>query len=117
MSQQASDRRSAKRKPASLPATLRSKGLLLDARVVDMSATGAKVKVADWVDTRTLPARLNLVLLSDRTEVAVDIVWRRAQMIGLRFASAFRISMDLKDEVVVGRRWMGSTGLRRRQSG
>ncbi len=60
------------------------------ARVIDMSATGAKIELtpmgrATGVPLTELPERFLLVLRHDRMEVDCELVWRDAWMLGVRF--------------------------------
>lgn len=51
--------------------------------VDDMSATGAKITVAD---SGTLPARLRLAMSRDaRTGRVCEVVWRRGKSLGVKF--------------------------------
>lgn len=63
---------------------------IVPARVVDMSATGAKVELtpmgrATGVPLTHLGERFTLVLRLDRMEVDCELVWREEWMIGVRF--------------------------------
>lgn len=57
----------------------------------DVSALGACIEIwDDAVKPALLRDRLTLYIPSDRKEVDCDIVWKRNNAIGLKFASAFR---------------------------
>jgi hypothetical protein len=57
----------------------------------DVSALGACVEIwDDAVKPALLRDRLTLYIPSDGKEVDCDIVWKRANAIGLKFASPFR---------------------------
>lgn len=84
--------RRAPRKSQSLPAFITSPEMAngVPARVVDMSATGARIELtpigrAKGVPMTHLPERLLLVLRHDRMEVDCVVVWREEWQVGLRF--------------------------------
>lgn len=57
----------------------------------DVSALGACIEIwDDAVKPALLRDRLTLYIPSDRKEVDCDIVWKRNNAIGLKFASPFR---------------------------
>ncbi|MBL8565261.1 MAG: PilZ domain-containing protein [Hyphomicrobiaceae bacterium] len=84
--------RRAPRKQQALPALVTSPEIAnaVPARVIDMSATGAKVELtpmgrATGVPLTDLPGRFLLVLRHDRMEVDCELVWRDGWMLGVRF--------------------------------
>lgn len=88
----APDARGAPRKLQSLPAFVTSPEMAsgVPARVIDMSATGARIELtpigrAKGVPMSDLPERLLLVLRHDRMEVDCVTVWRDGWYLGLRF--------------------------------
>jgi PilZ domain len=59
--------------------------------VCDMSATGSRIEV--WGNgTQSLQpgVLVTLYIPSDRQEIDAEVRWRKANVMGLRFASAFR---------------------------
>ncbi|MGD9783944.1 MAG: PilZ domain-containing protein [Hyphomicrobiaceae bacterium] len=84
--------RRAPRKNHVLPAYITGTGMsnTIPARVIDMSATGAKVELtpmgrATGVPMTEMPEKYILVLKHDKMEVDCETVWRRDWMIGVRF--------------------------------
>lgn len=84
--------RRAPRKSHMIPAYLTGPEIanIVPARVVDMSATGAKVELtpmgrATGVPLTDLGERFTLVLRLDRMEVDCELIWREEWMIGVRF--------------------------------
>jgi hypothetical protein len=59
--------------------------------VCDMSSTGSRVEL--WGDNAKpllFGERVTLYIPSDRQEIDAEVVWRQANVMGLRFTSAFR---------------------------
>lgn len=84
--------RRAPRKSHMLPAYVTATGManIIPARVLDMSATGAKIELtpmgrATGVPMTHLPDRFTLVLRQDKMDVDCEIVWREEWIIGVRF--------------------------------
>lgn len=91
-SAQSSEHRRAPRKHQVLPAYVTSPDMaaLIPARVIDMSATGAKIELtpmgrATGIPMTHLPDRYTLVLRHDRMEVDCETVWREEWNVGVRF--------------------------------
>lgn len=64
-------------------------------KVVDMSATGARIRLTPTADSaRGLPAGVpdtfTLVLRVDRMEVDCDVAWRKDRELGVRFLGGMR---------------------------
>ena len=57
---------------------------VIDCTVRDMSATGAKLLCPD---PGAIPNDFKLVLTADRTMRGVQVVWRRPDMVGVKFTS------------------------------
>lgn len=91
------DRRAAPRKAMCVPGLLRlvERHEPICCKVVDFSATGARVVLAgeqglvNWEPSRA-PAELTLVMRMDRTEADCKVAWLNENQIGLRFRSALR---------------------------
>lgn len=88
----AAETRRAPRKSHMLPAYVTAPGManIIPARVLDMSATGAKIELtpmgrATGVPMTHLPDRFMLVLRQDKMDVDCEIVWREEWVIGVRF--------------------------------
>lgn len=86
------DGRRAPRKMQTLPAYLTAPGMTnaISARVLDMSATGAKIELtpmgrATGIPMTELPDRFILVLRHDKMEVDCETVWRDEWLVGVRF--------------------------------
>lgn len=86
------DDRIAPRKTQSLPAYITAPGMsnIIPARVVDMSATGAKIELTPMgrstgIPLGYLPERFVLVLKQDRMEVDCETVWQEQWLMGVRF--------------------------------
>lgn len=86
------EERIAPRKPQSLTAYVTAPGMsnVIPARVVDMSATGAKIELTPMgrstgIPLGYLPDRFVLVLKQDRMEVDCETVWQEQWLMGLRF--------------------------------
>ncbi len=84
--------RRAPRKSQIMPAYVTSPEManLIPARVVDMSATGAKIELTPMgrstgVPMTHLPDRFVLVLRHDKMEVDCETVWREEWNVGVRF--------------------------------
>ncbi|MFN3868887.1 MAG: PilZ domain-containing protein [Hyphomicrobiaceae bacterium] len=87
-----SEHRRAPRKHQVLPAYVTSPEMaaLIPARVIDMSATGAKIELTPMgrstgIPMTHLPNRYTLVLRHDRMEVDCETVWREEWYVGVRF--------------------------------
>ena len=96
-----SEGRRAPRKPQSLPAYITGPGMsnIIPARIIDMSATGAKVELTPMgrstgIPLGFLPDRFVLVLRHDRMEVDCEIVWQEDWLLGLRFLGFPRPMQD-----------------------
>lgn len=96
-----SESRRAPRKQQSLPAYITGPGMgnIIPARVIDMSATGAKVELTPMgrstgIPLGDLPDRFALVLRQDRMEVDCEIVWRDEWLLGVRFLGFPRPMQD-----------------------
>lgn len=66
-------------------------------RVVNMSATGARLQLTPGpsdvlIPPRDFPDRITMIFRTDRAMVDCTIQWRTEREIGVRFASATRIS-------------------------
>lgn len=86
------DGRRAPRKMQILPAYVTAPGMpnAISARVLDMSATGAKIELtpmgrATGIPMTELPDRFILVLRHDKMEVDCETVWRDEWLVGVRF--------------------------------
>ena len=86
------DVRRAPRKAHILPAYVTAPDManVVPARVIDMSATGAKIELtpmgrATGIPMTHMPDRFVLVLRHDKLEVDCEIVWREEWIIGVRF--------------------------------
>lgn len=95
--------RRAPRKSHMLPAYVTAQGManIIPARVLDMSATGAKIELtpmgrATGVPMTHLPDRFTLVLRQDKMDVDCEIVWREEWIIGVRFLGFPRPSQTRK---------------------
>lgn len=89
---QSAEHRRAPRKHQVLPAYVTSPEMaaMIPARVIDMSATGAKIELtpmgrATGIPMTHLPDRYTLVLRHDRMEVDCETVWREEWLVGVRF--------------------------------
>ncbi|MGD9806738.1 MAG: PilZ domain-containing protein [Hyphomicrobiaceae bacterium] len=60
----------------------------LPCRILDMSATGARLQFND-ANAHHLPDRI-IVAFSDHTEIDAEIRWRKERECGVRFVSQFR---------------------------
>lgn len=60
----------------------------LPARIVDMSASGARIELQDHGAAEDLPGRFVLVLQHDRSEVDCQIIWRTHAYVGALFLTA-----------------------------
>ena len=96
-----SESRRAPRNQQSLPAYITGPGMgnIIPARVIDMSATGAKVELTPMgrstgIPLGDLPDRFALVLRQDRMEVDCEIVWRDEWLLGVRFLGFPRPMQD-----------------------
>lgn len=85
------DRR-APRKSSVIGGTITSKSMVAErpCKIVDMSATGAKIRLMPTSDqTRGLPAgvpdEFTLILRVDRIEVDCEVAWRKDREFGVRF--------------------------------
>jgi len=90
--EQPAEGRRAPRKSHTLPAYLTGAGMtnVIPGRVLDMSATGAKIELtpmgrASGIPMTDLPDRFILVLRHDKMEVDCETVWRKDWLIGVRF--------------------------------
>lgn len=68
---------------------------IIPARVVDMSATGAKMELrplgrSSGIPMGDLPNQFNLVMRVDRMEVDCEMIWQVDWLIGIRFLSVPR---------------------------
>lgn len=93
--------RRAPRKPQALPAYITAPGMsnIIPSRVIDMSATGAKIELTPMgrstgIPLGYLPDRFVLVLRHDRMEVDCEIVWQEEWFLGLRFLGFPRPMQD-----------------------
>jgi hypothetical protein len=91
------DGRRAPRKSSILGGIITSPSMVAErpCKVVDMSATGARVRLTPTSDhTRGLPASVpdtfTLVLRIDRLEVDCEVAWRKDREIGVRFLGVVR---------------------------
>lgn len=93
--------RGAPRKNHTLPAYLTAPGMsnVVPARVIDMSATGAKIELmplgrSSGIPMGDLPDNFILVLRVDRMEVDCELIWQNDWMIGARFLGVPRPTPD-----------------------
>ena len=84
--------RRAPRKSSVIGGTITSKSMVAErpCKIVDMSATGAKIRLMPTSDqTRGLPSgvpdEFTLVLRVDRIEVDCEVAWRKDREFGVRF--------------------------------
>jgi len=79
------------RKPTSINGQVSTgdRSLRLDCRVLDMSATGARIAMDVG---HHLPARIGLYLDRKGTNVECKVVWHRSDQAGLQFCSPIRPS-------------------------
>lgn len=91
--------RRAPRKSQILPAYITAVGMsnVIPSRVLDMSATGAKIELtpmgrATGIPMNVLPERFILVLRHDKMEVDCETVWRDEWLVGVRFLGFPRMS-------------------------
>lgn len=93
--------RRAPRKSQTLPAYVTGAGMtsIIPARVIDMSATGAKIELTPMgrstgIPMTHLPDRFVLVLRYDKMEVDCETVWRKEWFVGVRFLGFPRPQID-----------------------
>ena len=60
-------------------------GNLTDAKIIDLSSTGARIEVGWKI---RLPNRFKLKIVRDKQEFFAEIVWRKGYEAGLRFVAA-----------------------------
>lgn len=91
------DGRRAPRKSSVIGATITAKSMVAErpCKVVDMSATGARLRILPTSDQlRGLPAGVpdtfTLILRVDRLEIDCEVAWRKDREIGIRFAGLAR---------------------------
>lgn len=60
---------------------------VIDCAIRDMSETGAKLQCADQ---GAIPNSFRLVFTADRTMRDAEVIWRRPELIGVRFTSEIR---------------------------
>lgn len=66
---------------------------VIDCTIRDLSDTGAKVLCGD---AGAIPNTFRLVFTADRTMREVQVMWRRPEMVGVRFTSEARKAPLLK---------------------
>ncbi|MCB1520501.1 MAG: PilZ domain-containing protein [Hyphomicrobiaceae bacterium] len=101
--EESSEHRRAPRKNQALPAYLTGAGManIIPARVIDMSATGAKIELTPMgrstgIPMTALPDRFVLVLRHDKMEVDCEAVWREEWLLGVRFLGFPRPQKDAR---------------------
>ena len=85
------NKRHSARKPVSVPALIESGSIQVHGTIVDVSATGARVKLASHAFLSTHCALTTSIFGS---AIPSRIVWRRGAEVGLRF----RTTLNLKQE-------------------
>lgn len=95
------ERRHTPRKQQVIAAYLTAPGMtnIIPARIIDMSATGARVEMtplgrAGGVPAASLPDRFILVLRHDRIEFDCEIAWQKEWLMGVRFLGMSRPTSD-----------------------
>lgn len=96
-----SERRRAPRRQQVIAAYLTAPGMtnIIPARIIDMSATGARVEMtplgrAGGVPAGNLPEHFILVLRHDRIEFDCTIAWQKEWLMGVRFLGMSRPTAD-----------------------
>jgi hypothetical protein len=64
--------------------------------VMDVSATGARLRVAP---DRMIPFEFHLIVVRNRTTHRARVMWRRQQFAGVRFEETHFIDKDLPNEL------------------
>jgi len=84
MAMEGQDRRSGHRARAlkSAKIVLNGRHSTIDCLVRDLSAGGAKLKVAN---TAAVPKEFELLLESDNILVKAEVIWRRGEYVGVQF--------------------------------
>lgn len=93
----AAEGRRAPRKSSVIGGTITSPSMVAErpCKVVDMSATGARIRIMPTSDqTKGLPAGVpdgfTLILRVDRIEVDCEVAWRKERELGVRFKGGIR---------------------------
>jgi hypothetical protein len=68
----------------------------LDCLVVDLSDTGARIRTDSADD---LPESFYVICHSDRSAMAVEMIWRSASEVGVRLKSTFSLEGKLTAEL------------------
>lgn len=86
------NKRDSARKPVSVPATIESGAIQVHGTILDVSATGARVRLTS---NAFLSTQCTLTTALFGSAIPSRIVWRRGADLGLRF----KTTLNLKQEV------------------
>lgn len=110
MTEQKVERRRAIRSPVRLPARIAFGNSSFDCQILNLSATGAKLKISAHLETGS---NVRLYIPADRTVVPAQVMWMDDGNAGLQFTGPFVRVAKSNRMAEIQREWIG-TSVRRR---